>query len=138
MIIALFVLLSFGLTVKLIGLLGLAYTKKEGLGKVYKITSYLTIACGTLVIVGGIVGAIVMSTCHSHCHGGKNKCHMQMQSSCGGGSCESSDNGSSCKKSSCEGESSCEGREMKIIKKKIIKDVEDGENINVEVEIIED
>lgn len=150
MIIALFVLLSFGIVVNLIGLLGLSYIKKEGLSKMYKITAYLTVACGTIVFVGGIIAAIVLSTIHcSNCHSGKNQnhgssmCHMRMQSDCGGGSCGSSRHGSfhgnlhgACAKSSCE--SSCEKDGMKIIRKKINRDGVEGEDINVEVEIMKE
>jgi hypothetical protein len=149
MIIALFALLSFGIAIKLIGLLGLAYIKKEGLGKVHKITAYITIACGTIVFVGGIIAAIVMSTIHgSHCHDGKsqcqekNMCHMKMKSDCGGGSCGSSYHGSSHHGKSHHGSSdyssSCDHMGMKIIKKKIIRDGEEGEDINVEVKVIEE
>lgn len=134
-IIPLLVLLSFGLVVKLIGLLGLAYTKKEGLGKIYKITSYLTIAFGTLIFIGGIIAAILFSTCHnSGCHKGKSKCKTEVRSHCGGGACEKSSH----KKSSCE--SACDHHGKKVIKKTIITEGEDGdeEEVNVEVKVIKD
>ena len=103
-ILPLFMLLSFGLLVLLVGLFVLAYSKKEGLGKIYKIVSYLTVLCGTIVFVGGIVAAIVISSCcSSGCEDGKRSCRTEIRSHHGHGSCDSHSSIKECKKSCDEG-----------------------------------
>ena len=64
----LIVVLSLALIVLMGGLFLLAYSKKEALGKLTKITSYLAIVFGTAVFVGGLICAIMCSTCN------KGKC----------------------------------------------------------------
>ena len=65
----LIVALCLALIVLMGGLFLLAYSKKEGLGKLTKITSYVAIVFGTAVFVGGLICAIICSTCN------KGKCH---------------------------------------------------------------
>ncbi len=59
----LIVALSLALIVLMGGLFLLAYSKKEGLGKLTKIASYVAIVFGTAVFVGGLICAIMCSTC---------------------------------------------------------------------------
>lgn len=120
MLIPVFMLLSFGLLVALIGLYVLAYSKKEGLGKIYKWTSYLTVTCGTIVCIGAIVAGCMFSCCHkSRC--GKRfyqRCHTEMRAHCGdhsyGHSCES--------KNHCSGKKECKNTCEKKIEKEVIID----------------
>ena len=65
----LIVALCLALIVLMGGLFLLAYSKKEGLGKLTKIASYVAIVFGTAVFVGGLICAIMCSTCN------KGKCH---------------------------------------------------------------
>jgi hypothetical protein len=64
----LIVALCLALIVLMGGLFLLAYSKKEGLGKLTKIASYVAIVFGTAVFVGGLICAIICSTCY------KGKC----------------------------------------------------------------
>ena len=64
----LIVALCLALIVLMGGLFLLAYSKKEGLGKLTKIASYVAIVFGTVVFVGGLICAIMCSTCN------KGKC----------------------------------------------------------------
>ena len=64
----LIVALCLALIVLMGGLFLLAYSKKEGLGKLTKIASYVAIVFGTAVFVGGLICAIMCSTCN------KGKC----------------------------------------------------------------
>jgi hypothetical protein len=64
----LIVALCLALIVLMGGLFLLAYSKKEGLGKLTKIASYFAIVFGTAVFVGGLICAIMCSTCN------KGKC----------------------------------------------------------------
>jgi cytochrome bd-type quinol oxidase subunit 2 len=64
----LIVALSLALIVLMGGLFLLAYSKKEGLGKLTKIASYVAIVFGIVVFVGGLICAIMCSTCN------KGKC----------------------------------------------------------------
>lgn len=59
----LIVALCLALIVLMGGLFLLAYSKKEGLGKLTKIASYVAIVFGTAVFVGGLICAIMCSTC---------------------------------------------------------------------------
>jgi hypothetical protein len=71
----LIVVLSLALIVLMGGLFLLAYSKKEALGKLTKIASYLAIAFGTAVFVGGLICAIMCATCHkSKCDKDKKGC----------------------------------------------------------------
>lgn len=109
-IIPVLMVVSFGLLISLVGLFALAKTKKDGHGKIYKITSYMTIIVGNVIVIGGIVVGTMLSCCHSSCgHGhGNMKCKSEMNSHCskGGKSCSKK---SDCKKSECKngGESNC-------------------------------
>lgn len=80
LIIPVLMVVSFGLLISLVGLFSLSKTKKEGLGKMYKITSYLTILVGNLIVIGGIVIGSMLCCCHSSCgHGhGNMKCKSEM------------------------------------------------------------
>lgn len=105
--------LSLALIVLLGGLFLLAYSKKENLGRLTKIASYVAIAFGTVVFVGGIVMATLCSSCHkSKCGKNKMECHSEMKGDCSGGSCEKA--GDSCEKGEmqCKGESQCNSEMM--------------------------
>lgn len=78
--------LSLALLVVLAGLFLLAYSKKEGLGKMTKIASYVAILFGTLVFVGGILCGI---TCKGHCGEGKCEKRVEIRKEMHGGHCES-------------------------------------------------
>ena len=58
LIIPVLMAVSFGLLISLVGLFALAKTKKDGHGKIYKITSYMTIIVGNVIVIGGIVAGI--------------------------------------------------------------------------------
>jgi cytochrome bd-type quinol oxidase subunit 2 len=71
----LIVVLSLALIVLMGGLFLLAYSKKEALGKLTKIASYLAIVFGTAVFIGGLICAIMCATCHkSKCDKDKKGC----------------------------------------------------------------
>ena len=71
----LIVALSLALIVLMGGLFLLAYSKKEGLGKLTKIASYVAIVFGTAVFVGGLICAIMCSACNnSKCHKDNKGC----------------------------------------------------------------
>lgn len=71
----LIVALCLALIVLMGGLFLLAYSKKEGLGKLTKIASYVAIVFGTAVFVGGLICAIMCSTCkNSKCDKDKKGC----------------------------------------------------------------
>lgn len=53
--------LSMGLPVLFMGIFLFLYTKKEGLGILYKIASFLTITCGTIIFTSGIYFASIAS-----------------------------------------------------------------------------
>jgi len=65
--------LALSLLVLLAGLFLLAYAKKEGLGKLTKISSYVAILFGAVVFVGGLTCALFFGNCHKGkgCNGGK-------------------------------------------------------------------
>ena len=72
----LIVALCLALIVLMGGLFLLAYSKKEGLGKLAKIASYVAIVFGTSVFVGGLICAIMCATCH------KSKCDKDKKGCC--------------------------------------------------------
>jgi len=72
----LIVALCLALIVLMGGLFLLAYSKKEGLGKLTKIASYVAIVFGTSVFVGGLICAIMCATCH------KSKCDKDKKGCC--------------------------------------------------------
>ena len=72
----LIVALCLALIVLMGGLFLLAYSKKEGLGKLTKIASYVAIVFGTSVFVGGLICAIMCATCH------KSKCDKYKKGCC--------------------------------------------------------
>jgi hypothetical protein len=116
------VALSLALIVLLGGLFLLAYAKKESLGKLTKIASYVAILFGTVVFVGGIIGACMCSSCHKgKCDKDKMECSRGgMKGECSKGSCEKDE--MECQKGMakghCEGEEKecCEGEEGKCKK----------------------
>ncbi len=65
--------LALSLLVLLAGLFLLAYSKKEGLGKLTKISSYVAILFGGVVFVGGLTCALFFGNCPKGkgCKGGK-------------------------------------------------------------------
>jgi len=85
------VVFSLAFLVLMAGLMFLNHVKKEGLGWVSKITAYLAVTFGTVVIIGGIVGMCMMG-CHGKCgKGGHGKCSSEMRhGGCEGQSCKSS------------------------------------------------
>lgn len=72
----LIVALCLALIVLMGGLFLMAYSKKEGLGKLTKIASYVAIVFGTSVFVGGLICAIMCATCH------KSKCDKDKKGCC--------------------------------------------------------
>lgn len=80
----LIVTLSLALLVLMAGQFLLAYTKKEGLGKFTKFTSYFAIIFATLMFVGGLLGATLCLTCH------KSKCH-KVKTECNKGACRTTE-----------------------------------------------
>ena len=72
----LIVALSLALIVLMGGFFLLAYSKKEGLGNLTKIASYVAIVFGTAVFVGGLICAIMCATCH------KSKCDKDKKGCC--------------------------------------------------------
>lgn len=99
-IIPLIFLLSIGSVVLLAGLVSLHYFKKEEKGRFHKIIAYIATTCGSLIMIGGLVGAILIASCGSchkgGCKGKRAKCRVEMRSDCG--SCESGSK-KECKKS---------------------------------------
>ncbi|MFN5417117.1 MAG: hypothetical protein ACK5B9_08685, partial [Flavobacteriia bacterium] len=55
--------LAMALLVLLGGLFLLGYAKKEGLGRMTKIASYIAILFGTVVFVGGLICATMCHSC---------------------------------------------------------------------------
>lgn len=86
--------LSLALLVILGGLFLLAYAKKEGLGMMTKIASYIAVVFGTFIFVSGLICSM---TCSGGC-GDEGKCekrveiHKEMKGECHegmqGGHCE--------------------------------------------------
>ena len=78
----LIVALSLALIVLMGGLFLLAYSKKESLGKLTTIASYVAIVFGAGAFVGGIICAIICAPCHKskfgndrmECSKGKKEC----------------------------------------------------------------
>ncbi|MEJ6616970.1 MAG: hypothetical protein QNL61_08680 [Crocinitomicaceae bacterium] len=103
LIIPVLMAVSFGLLISLVGLFALAKTKKDGHGKIYKITSYMTIIVGNVIVIGGIVAGSMLSCFHSSCGYGHVRvgCETEMSSYClrVGKSCSKK---SECKKSECK------------------------------------
>lgn len=80
--------LAFALLVLIAGLFLLAYSKKEGLGWMFKLASYFAIAFGTVVFVGGLIAVLMCSSCDSTKCGKKGgNCNMEMSKDCSGSSC---------------------------------------------------
>ena len=122
------VALSLALIVLMGGLFLLAYAKKESLGKMTKIASYVAILFGTVVFVGGIIGACMCSTCHKgKCNKDKMECSRGgMKGECSKGSCEKDE--MECHKGMMKGHCEKEGECSEIViesndGKKIIKQV---------------
>lgn len=133
--------LALSLLVLLAGLFLLAYAKKEGLGKLTKISSYVAILFGGVVFVGGLTCALFFGNCSKSegCNGGKcpipmharmemchNKC-MMMKEGCHKmeeKSCCSKDK-SSCEKSKCSSEkkSDCCKTDKKEVKESCCGDI---------------
>jgi hypothetical protein len=123
--------LSLALIVLMGGLFLLAYAKKESLGKITKIASYVAILFGTVVFIGGIISASMCSACHKgKCGKDKMECHRGgMKGECSKGSCENEE--MECHKGM--GKGSCEkGGECTEIK----IESNDGEKVIKQVKII--
>jgi len=85
------VCLSLALIVLLAGLFLLAYAKKENLGIITKIASFVAITFGTIVFVGGLIISTMCGSCHkSNCSGNKMECRSEMKGDCSGASYEKS------------------------------------------------
>ena len=78
--------LSLAMLVLLAGLFLLAYSKKEGLGKMTKIASYVAIIFGTFMFVSGLLCAIM---CKGNCCEEKCEKRIEIHKEMGGGHCES-------------------------------------------------
>ncbi len=71
----LIVALSLALIVLMGGLFLLAYSKKEALGKLTTIASYVAIVFGAGAFVGGLICAIICTPCNkSKCSNDKMEC----------------------------------------------------------------
>lgn len=81
--------LSLSLLVLLGGLFLLAYSKKEGLGKITKIASYVAILFGSAVFVCGLLCATMCNSCKgSKCEKGSMECRKEMRGHCSESKCE--------------------------------------------------
>lgn len=100
--------LALALLVLLAGLFLLAYSKKEGLGILTKIASFVAITFGTIVFVGGLICALSMGSCNKKEGCRKGRCSKEMRmhhqnsgAKCAGmSSCSKSDE--KCAKPSCD------------------------------------
>ncbi len=124
LIIPILMALSFGLIVSLIGFFALNYVKKEGLGKPFKYTSYLTIIVGKLIFIGGIVCAVMMSCCSDSCGHGSVDYRTEISTECSKGD-KSCSKKSECKKpceTKCTKTTKCtkDGNKEIVIEKEVI------------------
>ena len=91
--------ISLSLLVLLAGLFMLAYSKKEGLGKITKIASYVASLFGAIVFVSGLIGYMICGTCKSDkCEKGSMECRKEVRIECH----EGMENGASCSKDASE------------------------------------
>jgi hypothetical protein len=75
--------LALSLLVLLGGLFLLAYAKKEGLGKMTKIASYVAVIFGTICFVGGLIGSLMCGSCHKgKCDKDGMKCTKEVRIEC--------------------------------------------------------
>lgn len=94
--------LLLSLLVILGGFFLLAYARKEGLGKLTKLASYVAIIFGTLCFVGGLV----RTTMHGCCEKEGMKCHKEIRMECHEGmdmECHKGMKGGHCEKDEMEG-----------------------------------
>jgi hypothetical protein len=85
MIMLIFVIsMSLALLVLLGGLFMLAYSKKEGLGKISKIASYVAIVFGTFLFLSGIVCKATCGGCcaEKKCERKEIICHKEIKGEC--------------------------------------------------------
>ena len=117
--------LALSLLVLLGGLFLLAYAKKEGLGKMTKLASYVAVTFGTICFVGGLIGSLMCGSCHKgKCDKDGMKCTKEVRieyhdGMSKGGHCEKNASENCCKagKGECS-ESKCEkGMEAEHCKK---------------------
>jgi hypothetical protein len=101
--------LSLALLVLLAGFFMLAYSKKEGLGILSKISSYIAILFGGIVFVGGMICA-TCGSCHKSKCGNKEMCRKEVRIEYSTSKCEKKEmrchkemNTSDCKKECSEG-----------------------------------
>lgn len=88
--IAIVLTLSLALIVLMGGLFLLAYSKKENLGWMSKITSYVAITFGSVLFIGCLVACITCGTCgKSKCGKNQGSCSTEMRKDCSGNSCGS-------------------------------------------------
>lgn len=76
--------MSLSLLVLLGGFFLLAYSKKEGLGMMSKISSYVAILFGTVVFVGGLICMCICGSCGEKVGWGKDG-HYKMEMGLHGG-----------------------------------------------------
>lgn len=115
--------LSLAILVLIAGLKFLHQVKTEVMGLFSKITAYVAVLFGTIVLIGGIVGACMMGCHGSKCGKGHGKCKMEMQKECGGHSCQGEnmghhgmmEHGGKCE----QGKEACCNDEKTIIKKEV-------------------
>jgi len=74
--------LALALLVLLAGLFLLAYSKKEGLGIITKIASYIAVTFGAVVFVGGLICAMTCGSCHKKQGCKKDSCSKEMRQEC--------------------------------------------------------
>lgn len=102
--------LSLALLVLLAGFFMLAYSKKEGLGILSKISSYIAILFGGIVFVGGLLCATMCGSCHKSKCGNKEVCKKEVRIEYSTSKCDKKEmkchkemNISECKKECSEG-----------------------------------
>lgn len=140
------VLISFSLALLVIiaGMILLAKTWKEGLGKIFSFISYASIALGILIFACTLCFSIGKMMCHGgmgDCHGAATPACHHMQGKCGsmgmmncgpGASCM---HGAACKSMS-GGHMKCKGGDGMKCRKKIIRiERDDDGEITKEIEV---
>ncbi len=116
--------LLMSLLVLLGGFFLLAYAKKEALGKMTKLASYVAIIFGTICFVGGIIASLMCGSCgRGKCERPGMECRKEIKIEChkemmNGSYCEKNATDNCCKegKGDCK-EAKCEDKEAEHCKK---------------------
>lgn len=103
--------LALALLVLLAGLFFLAYSKKEGLGILTKIASYVAVAFGGIVFVGGLICALTFGSCHKKDGRSKGKCNKEVRMHCQKSDSKCTTMNSCCKKAEKCAKASCNKKE---------------------------